>query len=141
LLERLEPGPGDVDRGAQDRERQGQDHLIGGHGRGALALPDGQGDAAAALAHGDELAAGLDLPVQLGGEPGRKLVAARSDGVLLVGRAENAQLPLAGEAEQIHQVQGALLAGVGAVLNGVGDLQQLAEPGAGPARDRLVDTV
>jgi hypothetical protein len=61
LLERLETGSGEVDRGAEDRERQGQHRLVGG-GVGARALPEGEGDGAGVLAHGDELVAGLDLP-------------------------------------------------------------------------------
>ena len=100
LLKRPEPGPGEVDRGAQDRERHGQDYLVEGDRTGPGSLLEGQGDRAAALAHGNQLLAKLDLPLELGGEPGGELVAAAPDGVLLVGRAEDAQLPLAGEAEQ-----------------------------------------
>jgi hypothetical protein len=78
--------------------------------------------------------------LELGGEPGRDLVAAVPDGVLLIRRAEDAQLALTGEAEQVQEIQGALLAG-GAVLDGVGDREELAELGAGAAGDRLVDPV
>jgi hypothetical protein len=58
----------------------------------------------------------------------RDLVVAAGHAVLLVGGTEDPQLALAGEGQQVEQVEAALLGRFRAVLDVVGDVEELAEP-------------
>jgi hypothetical protein len=71
----------------------------------------------------------------------RDLVVAADDVVLLVGRPEDPQLALARVAEQIEQVEAALLGRLGAVLDVVGQVEQLAELGCAAAGHVEVDVL
>ena len=80
-----------------------------------------------------------DLAPQRRGHRLRDLVVAAADVVLLVGLAEQAQLALADVAEQVEQVERALLVALGAELDVVRDVEQLPEARLDAARHALLD--
>src|SRR5829696_1151975 len=138
-LARVEAGLGEVD-GAQHRERQREHDPVGRDARRGRALLERE---RVAPARGepdrDELGALRDLPVQRGGHRLHELVVAAADVELLVGGSEQPQLALARVAEQIEQVERALLGALGAELDGVGDVEQLPEARRAPAGHALLD--
>jgi hypothetical protein len=139
-LDQVEAGLGKVDRAAQDRERQREHDAVGGdrlRGRALLegqrvAPTGGQGDA-------DQLRAHRDLALERCGHRLRDLVVAAAHVELLVRGAEQPQLALAGVAEQVEEVERALLVALGAELDVVRDVEQLPEARRGAAGHALLD--
>ena len=91
--------------------------------------------------HRDELGARRDLACEAGGESIGDLVVAADDVVLLVRGAEDAELALTRVAEQVEQVERALLGRFGAVLDVVRDVEQLPDPRFHPVLEGLLDPV
>jgi hypothetical protein len=131
-----EAGARRVDARAQHREWQREHHAVGGDlGAGVEA----ERPRRARAAHAGERAAGAELPAERGGHAGDEQVVAAAHLVLLVRRAEEPELPLARRAEQVDEVERALLVRVGAVLDGVRHVEQPAELRRAPARHGGVD--
>jgi hypothetical protein len=89
----------------------------------------------------DQLGAQRDLRAERLRQQRRDLVVAAAHVVLLVGLPEDPQVAGAREAEQVEHVQRALVAGLGAVLDVVGDVEQLPEVRRDPAGHVGVDPV
>ena len=134
-LDVAEAGLRPVHLGAEDGEWQREHHAVGGHDASA----DRQLVARARAADGRERCSRGDLPVEPPGELGDDLVVAPAHVELLVGVPEQAQLALADVPEQVQQVESALVGARGAVLDVVGDVEQLAELGRPAAGDARVD--
>ena len=81
----------------------------------------------------DELAPERDLAAEGRVSSAGDLIVAAAHVVLLVRLAEDPHLARPRVAEQVEHVQRALLAGLGAVLDVVGDVEQLTELRADPA--------
>ncbi len=141
-LPRREAGAGEIDGPAEDGERDGEDEHVRRDGRRPAAGVEAERvGAARGPPDGGELGPGRDLAAQFLRKPGRDLVVPAANVVLLVRLAEDTKLPLAHEAEQVEEVQRALLGRVGSVLDRVGDVEQPAEARPHPIRDRLLDPV
>ena len=127
-LQPRQPRLGQVDL-AQQGERQREHHVVGDPAGRRRTRPGDQGPGAVRVA--DQCGEGrpeLDLLRQQRCEAGRDLLVAAADVVLLVARAEDAQLPLTREGQQIEHVQRALRRALRAVLDRVGDVEQLTQP-------------
>ena len=140
VLARVEAGAAGVDL-AQDGERQAQDHKIGRDRRVAV---EGKRVSAVAVA-GDRRHAHSELHggAEMLGDPRRELLVAAADVIALIRGAEDVE-PLAGlgllvGAEQVDNVQRALVRRVGPVFDRIGDVEQSADRRFAAARDAAVD--
>ena len=89
----------------------------------------------------DELLPGLDLPREAGRQAVDDLIVAAPHVELLVRLPEDPELPGADVAEEVEHVEGALLARLRAVLDVVGDVEELTEIRPETARHVQLDPV
>ena len=89
----------------------------------------------------DELPAERDLAREAGGEAVGDQVVAAADVETLVRLAEERELGLLDEADQVEEVERALNIRLGAVLDVVRDVEQLGELRVAAAGDRLVEVL
>ena len=126
-LQRLEAGFRVVHR-AEDGEGEREHDLVGRDRRRPHVLLERQRErAAGVLLDRGELHPHRDLPGEAVRELPRHLVVPAVDVVFLVRLPERVELALADEAEQVDQVERALDARLGAVLDVVGDVEHAAE--------------
>ena len=141
-LERLEARLRDVDGGAEDREREREHDLVGRDRLRRRLLGERERERPDAFRR---TATSSDPVVICPGS------AAASRSVIWslppatwyfsFEAPKRRRLPWPAVAEQVDQVERALLGRLGAVLDVVGDVEELPDPGVHPAREGLLDPV
>src|SRR6266508_2123803 len=140
-LQLLEAGLHVVDR-AQHRERDRKHDMVDRRRpRGRSVLERERERAAAVLLDRGEDVILVDLLDEARLELERDLIVSAPDVVLLVRRDKDSELPVTRVTEEIEEVERALLAALGAVLDGVRDVEHAAEVRAGAPWHGLVEPV